>query len=152
MMNVKQRIDADLKAAMLGGDKTLVTTLRGLKSAILYAEVSVGKREQGLSDQEIMPLLQKEAKKRLESAELFAKGGNQEKAEAEREELKVIEGYLPDQLSDDELASLIDEAIAKQDNVSLQVMGKVIARVKELSENRADGGRIAAAVKERLAK
>ena len=137
---------------MLAGDKTLVTTLRGLKSAILYAEVSAGKREEGISDQELITLFQKESKKRQESATLYKQGGNDEKAEAELAELKVIEGYLPAQLSDDELASLIDKAIEEAGETSLQMMGRIIGRVKELSKGQADGSRIAAAVKGRLAK
>lgn len=151
-MDIKQRIDADLKAAMLAGDKTLVTTLRGLKSAILYAEVSAGKREQGLEEGEAISLLQKEAKKRQESADLYTQGGNTEKAEAELAERKVIEGYLPAQLSDEELASLVDKAIEEAGEISPQMMGRIIGRVKELSEGQADGSRIAATVKGRMAK
>lgn len=151
-MNVKSRIDADLKTAMLAGDKTLVTTLRGLKSAILYAEVAAGKRDEGLGDEEALSLLQKEAKKRVESAELYEKGGNQERVDAERTELKVIESYLPAQLSDEELVALVDRAVEEQDEITPQSMGKLIGRVKELSKGQADGGRIAAKVKERLAK
>ena len=151
-MNVKNKLDSDIKSAMLGGDKTLVTTLRGLKSAILYAEVAAGKRDEGLSEQEIVTLFQKEAKKRQESAELFERGGNKVKADAELEELKVIESYLPAQLGDDELADLVEKAVSEFENASMQDMGRIISRVKELSEGRADGGRIAAAVRERLSK
>lgn len=73
---LKQRIDQDLKQALLGGDKVLATTLRGLKSVILYAEVAKGVREQGLDDEEILRLLAKEAKKRQESADLFTHRSN----------------------------------------------------------------------------
>jgi len=151
-MNLKQRIDADLKTAMLDGNKPLVTTLRTLKSAILYAEVASGAREQGLHDKDVVALLQKESKKRHESAELFAKGGNQEKAEAELREIEVINAYLPAQLSDEELAELISKAIDEIQDSSPQAMGKIIARVKELSNGSVEGGRIAQAVKERLTK
>lgn len=149
-MSIKQRIEADLKSAMLEGDKQLVTILRTLKSAILYAEVAAGTREQGMSDEDIVALLQKEAKKRQESAELFAKGGNDEKAEAERREIEILGRYLPVQLHDDELVELVEEVIGELGEVTPQAMGKVIARVKELSEGRADGARIAKTVKERL--
>jgi uncharacterized protein YqeY len=151
-MNLKQRIDADLKSAMLGGDKTLVTTLRTLKSVILYAELASGEREQGLSDKDIITLLRKESKKRQESAELFAQGGNQTKADDELQELKVIEAYLPAQLSDEALTGLVDQAFSDVNDNSPQAMGKLIARVKELSGGAVDGGRIAMAVKQRLAK
>src|ERR671929_50955 len=99
-MSLKERIDQDLKQAMLAGDKTLVTTLRGLKSAILYAEVAKGSRDKGLSDEEVVEILTKEAKKRQESADMYSQGGSAEKAEAELTEKTVIEKYLPAQLSD----------------------------------------------------
>lgn len=151
-MSLKEQIDSDLKAAMLGGDKTLATTLRGLKSAILYVEVAEGKREQGLANQEIVDVLRKEAKKRQESADLFDRGGNEEKAVAERQELVVIEKYLPAQLSDEEIAKLVDQAIGDIGTVGPQNMGQIIGRVKELSNGDADGGRIAAAVKQRISR
>lgn len=149
-MSIKQQIDTDLKTAMLAGDKTLVTTLRGLKSAILYAEVAVDKRDEGLDDKEVVTILQKESKKRAESIELYKKGGNQEMANAEQAEVSAIEKYLPAQLDDKQLQDLVDQAVGEQEVVSLQMMGKIIGRVKELSNGQADGGRIAAAVKERL--
>lgn len=137
---------------MLGGDKTLVTTLRGLKSAILYAEVAAGKREEGLGDDEIIVLLQKESKKRQESAELYKKGGNDEKADAELTEYEVIQKYLPAQLSDEELMQLVEKAMEEIEDNSPQAMGRIIGKVKELSGGQADGGRIAGAVKERLSR
>lgn len=149
-MTIKDQINADLKAALLQGDKVLATTLRGLKSAILYVEVAQNKRDQGLSDGEVVDVLRKEAKKRKESVELFARGGNQEKADAEQAELAVTEKYLPRQLSDSQLAALVDRAISEVEQPSLQMMGKIIGRVKELSEGNADGGRISTIVKERL--
>lgn len=151
-MNIKQRIEIDLKSAMLKGDKQLVTALRMLKSAILYAEVAAGTRDKGMSDEDIIALLQKEVKKRQESAEMFAKGGNSDKAEAELQEIDAIRRYLPVQLQDDELLALVERAISELKEVTPQAMGKVIARVKELSEGRADGARIAKTVKERLNK
>ncbi len=108
---LKQRIDQELKQALLGGNKTLATTLRGLKSVILYAEVAKGARDKGLSDEEILTLFAKESKKRQESADLYVRGGNQEKADAELEEKQVIDAYLPKQLSDDELYAAVDGAI-----------------------------------------
>ncbi len=82
-MGLKQQIDADLKTAMLAGDKVLVTTLRGLKSVILNVEVAEGSRETGLADDKIISLLQKEAKKRQESADLYLQGGSVERQQAE---------------------------------------------------------------------
>jgi uncharacterized protein len=149
-MNIKQQIDQDLKAAMLGGDKTLTTTLRGLKSALLYAEVAAGKRDSGLDAPVIIDILSKEAKKRQESADLYRQGGNDERAEAELAEKQVIERYLPAQLSDEELMSLVDQAISELDASGPQAMGQVIGKVKAATRGQADGARIATIVKERL--
>jgi uncharacterized protein YqeY len=149
---LKARIDRDLKKALLAGDKALAMTLRGLKSVILYAEVAKGSREEGLGDEEIVALLSKESKKRQESADLYVKGGNDEKAAAELAEKKIIESYLPSQLSDQELSRLIDEAIAEFGDSGPSAIGKVIGSVKQKSAGQADGGRIAGLVKQRLNK
>lgn len=149
-MSVKQQIDIDLKTAMLAGDKVLVTTLRGLKAVILNAEVAEGSRGVGLADDKVVALFQKEAKKRQESADLYKQGGNQEKADAELIEKTVIEKYLPAQMSDEELATLVDEAIAELSARGGVQMGQVIGAVKAKTGARADGSVIARLVKERL--
>jgi len=148
---LKQRIDQEIKKALLEGNKTLATTLRGLKSVILYAEVAKGVRDEGLSDEEILVLLAKESKKRQDSADLYVQGGSQERADAELEEKRVIDEYLPKQLSDEALGKLVDAAITETGAAGMQAMGQVIAAVKQQAEGQADGGRIAAMVKERLA-
>jgi uncharacterized protein YqeY len=149
-MSVKQQIDADIKTAMLAGDKVLVTTLRGLKSAILNVEVAEGKREEGLSDDVVINMLQKEAKKRQESADLYAQGGSPERQQAELTEKTVIEKYLPQQLSEAEISILIDEVIASTGASGLQSMGQVIGGVKAKAGAAADGAVIARLVKEKL--
>lgn len=148
-MNLKQRIDQDLKQAMLGGDKTLTTTLRGLKSAILYVEVAQGSRDQGLSDDEIVRVLQKEAKKRQESADLYRQGGNEAKAAAELDEKTVIERYLPAKMSQEELTALVDAVVAEVGRDKAN-MGRIIGAVKQKAGAAADGAVIAGLVKERL--
>lgn len=149
-MSIKEKIDADIKQAMLAGDKILTETLRGLKSAILNVEVAENKRDVGLNDEEVTTILQKEAKKRQESADLFTQGGNQVKAQSEAAEKAVIESYLPAQISDDELESLIETAISELSASGMQDMGKVMASVKQKTGAQADGGRIAQRVKEKL--
>lgn len=149
-MSVKEQINADLKAAMLSRDKTRATTLRGLKSVILNAEIASGKRDTGLNDSEVIALVRKEVKKRQESVELYKKGANQEKAQAELEEIKIIEKYLPQQISDDELEKAINQAISEVGDTSVQAMGGIISRTKELTKDGADGGRIATAVKQKV--
>ncbi len=146
---LKQQIDQDLKAALLAGDKTLATTLRGLKSVILYAEVAKGSREKGLSDEEILVLLAKESKKRQESADLYLKGGSELRAQAELKEKAAIDVYLPKQISDEQLAKIVDDVVA-QIGSTTQVMGQVITAVRQQTQGTADGSRIAALVKERL--
>lgn len=148
-MSIKQQIEQDIKTAMLAGDKTRVMTLRGLKSAILYAEVAKGSRDVGLSDAEQVEVLGKEAKKRQESAELYIQGGDSVRANAELEERQIIEKYLPTQLTDEVLENLVDQAIAKFGADKSQ-MGALITEVKNQSVGQADGGRIAQIVKRKL--
>lgn len=134
----------------MAGDKKKVEILRSLKSAILYAEVAQGAREAGLDEKSIVDVLSKESKKRQESADLYKKGGDENRAQAELYEKSVINEYLPKQLSDEELKELVETICAKQDDLSIQSMGKIISEVKEQSQGRADGGRIAQAVRARL--
>ena len=147
---LKQRIEQDLKQALLGGDKVRVSTLRGVKSVIQYAEVDKKVRDSGLDDASILTLLSKEAKKRQESADIYTQAGDETRAAAELHEKAIIEEYLPQQMSDDELMSMITEATDGIDTSDPRAMGQVIGLVKQKSEGRADGGRIAAAVKQVL--
>lgn len=148
---IRQQLDTDLKAAMLGGDSVRVDTIRGLKSTILYADVAAKKRDSGgIPDAEILTLLGKEAKKRQESADLYIQGGSQERADKELTEKAIIEGYLPEQLSAEALAKVVDEVIAEQATTDAQVLGRVIGAVKARVGGTADGGAIAQLVKERL--
>ncbi len=150
MSSIKQQIEADLKTAMLSGDKVLTTTLRGLKSAILDVEISSGKRDSGLSDEEVTSILGKEAKKRQESADMYTLGRSPEKAAAENLEKQVIEKYLPQQMDDEALKNLVEAAVTETGAETMQDMGKVIGLVKQRAGASADGGRIASIVKERL--
>ena len=149
-MTIKEQVDADLKKAMLAGDKPLVSTLRGLKSTILYAEVAAGRRDEGLSDDAVIPLFQKEAKKRQESADLYRQGNNEEKAAAEEAEKLVTERYLPAQMDEEEVQKLVNEVVAGLDEPSMAQMGTVISEVKKRSSGTADGAIIARLTKERL--
>jgi uncharacterized protein YqeY len=149
-LTLEQRLEQDIKTALLSGDKTRATTLRGLKAVLLNVKVEKGKREQGLGDEEVQTVLAKEAKKRQESADLYRQGGNNEKAEAELTEKAVIEGYLPKQLSEAEIAALADEAIAATGASGPQAMGQVIGQVKAKAGAAADGAVVARIVKEKL--
>ena len=149
-MTIKEQIDADIKQSMLGGNKVLTETLRGLKSAILNVEVAQNKRETGLTDEEVTAVLAKEAKKRQESADLFTQGGNQQKANDELAEKQVIQNYLPAQISDQELQQIVDQAVQQAGVTGMQAMGQVIGAVKSKVGSSADASRIAQLVKERL--
>lgn len=147
MSELKDRINGDLKTAMLARDAFTTETLRGLKGAILNSEISSGKREEGLSDSEIEQLLTKEAKKREEAAALYEQGGNHDSADKERREKQIIEQYLPEAMSDDELRDLVEATVADMPDAQ---MGQIIGAVKGKAGNSADGSRIAAVVKEAM--
>lgn len=150
MSDLKLRLDQDLKQALLGGNRVLATTLRGLKSVILYEVVAKNARETGLTDDQIILLLSREAKKRQESADLYRQGGDEARANAELTEKQVIEQYLPQQLSDEDLADIIDEVVAGLTVSGPQAIGVAIGAVKERAVGAADGARIAQLVKKRL--
>lgn len=150
VMTIKERIDTDIKNAMLSGDKKLTTILRTLKSVALNMEVEKGLRDAGLGDEDFISLLGREAKKRQESAEMYVKGGSKERADAELNEYKIIQQYLPEQLSDVDLNDLVEKVIKDLGASGLQAMGKVIGEVKKRSAGQADGGKIAQIVKEKL--
>lgn len=148
-MDIKLQIDQNLKSAMLAGDKTLVTTLRGLKGAILNVEIAQNARETGLPNDQVITLLQKESKKRQESADLYSQGGNVEKQQAELAEKKVIEEYLPAQLGEPEVIKIVEEAV-KEIGTEQKNMGQIIGHVRQQTGGNADGALIARLVKERL--
>jgi len=151
-MTLKEQIDKDLKIAMLSGDKTTVDTLRGLKSVVLYDEVAKGKKAEGIGDNEIISLFQKEAKKRQESADLYTTGGKVDRAKQELIEKGIIENYLPKGLSETEIGSLVDSVIGEFDNPDMSKMGQIIALAKVRSGGSADGATLATMVKARLGK
>lgn len=151
-MKIKKQLEADLKTAMLAGEKNKVTTLRGLKSSILNAEVAEGSREAGLSDEKIISVFSKEAKKRQEAADLYTQAGNNEKAQQELVEKQIIAGYLPKQMSEAEIQELVTKAANENNLTEPKQMGQLIAAVKQESKGAADGSVIARFAKEQLSK
>ena len=147
---IKGRLDQDIKTALLGGDKQRALVLRGLKSSILYEEVAQKVREAGLGDEAIIMLLQKEAKKRQESADLYEKGGSSDRVKAELEEKAIIQEYLPKQLDETAIGNVIEEVIKELGDSSPAAMGKIIGGVKQKTAGAADGAVIARLVKARL--
>ncbi len=149
-MALKAQIDADLKAAMLSGDKFLAEVLRGLKAAILNEEVALKKREIGLSDQEIEKVATKEIKKRFESASLYEKNARVELAINEKKEAEILKKYIPEQLSRVEIGKIVAEVIEELDASGSNELGRVIGAVKARVGNSANGGVVAELVKEAL--
>lgn len=149
-MSIKDSINSDLKTALLSSDKKTATTLRGLKSVILDAEIKEGKRDSGLSDDTISQLLAKQVKQRRESIELYDQAGATDKADTERAEIKCIEQYLPEAMSEDDIKVLVNKAVDAAGEVSMQQMGQIIGQVKSQAGTAADGAVIARLVKERL--
>jgi len=147
---LKEKLEADLIAALKAHDEVRKRTLRMVLAAVTNEEKS-GKSERELSDDEIVKVLAREAKKRREAAEAFEKGDRAALAAAEREEGVVLDGYLPQQLTDEELAGIVGAAIAESGAEGPRAMGAVMKIVNPRVAGRAEGGRIAAEVKRQLA-
>jgi uncharacterized protein len=137
------RVQADTNDALKAGDRERVGALRLVADA-LQKDLKAGGADE-------VAVLRRERKRRLEAAEAYRGGGNDERAEAEEREATLIEGYLPAELSDDELGALVDEAITAAGAESPQDMGKVMGAVMPKVAGRADGSRVSAIVKDRLA-
>jgi len=149
---LEDTLNQDLKAALLAGDKTLATTLRGLKSSLLYSKIANGSRDRAMTDDEVIAVFQKEAKKRQESANLYRQGGSEERATAELQEKAVIEKYLPAQLSEAEVEKFVEDAITVLGAEGPSAMGAVIGHVKQAAGPAVDGSVIARIAKEKLAR
>lgn len=147
---LKERINADLKTALLGGDRFKGEVLRGLKASILNEEVAKNMRDAGLDDSAIEQVIAREVKKRQESAELYEQNGRPEAAETERNEAEVLGTYLPKQLTNDELQAIIAETIKDLGASGPSDMGKVIGAVKIKVGTTASGQVIAELVKQSL--
>jgi uncharacterized protein len=147
---LKDRLRADMTDALRLRDQVRLRTLRMALSSITNEEVS-GASAHELSDQDILKVLTREAKKRREAAEAYAAAGRADQAAAERAEGDVLAGYLPAQLPDDELASLVTAAIAETGAAGMPAMGKVMKAVTPQVAGRADGARVAAEVRRQLA-
>lgn len=150
-MSLQQQINDDLRAAMKARDRERTAALRMLLASVKNAAVAEGRGPQGeLDDEAIVRLVQSETKRRREAAEAFREGGRGESAAAEEAEAAVYEAYLPAQLSDDELAGIVDQVIADEEASGMSDMGPVMKAVMPQVAGRADGSRVSAMVKDRL--
>ena len=149
MAALKDRLRSDLTAAMKARDEVTVRTLRMALTSVSKEEVA-GTTARELSDDEVLTVLTREAKRRREAADAFAAAGRDEQAEAERAEGAVLDAYLPARLSDAELGELVTTAIEETGASTRRDMGRVMKVLTPRIAGRAEGGRVAAEVRRRL--
>ena len=142
-MSLIEQVKSDTAAALKSGDKARVQALR-----LITNELQKAAKES--SDGDETAVLQRERKRRLEAAQAYADAGRDDLAEGERREARIIEEYMPEQLSDDELHALVGDAVAESGADSPKEMGKVMALVMPKVQGRADGKRVSAVVREKL--
>lgn len=147
---MRERLNNELKAAMKAGDKRRVATIRMVNAALKDKDVEARGQGKTFADEEIPGLLQKLIKSRQESAEIYEKAGRAELAAQEREEIAIIQGFLPQPLSAAETEAAIAAAIAETGAASIKDMGKVIGALKAKYAGRMDIGKASAAVKAKL--
>jgi uncharacterized protein YqeY len=146
-MSLKERITDDMKAAMRSGEKERLGVIRMITSAIKQREVD---ERITLDDAQVLSVLEKMIKQRKESLVQFQAGNRQDLVDKEAAEITLLQGYLPDQLSDAEIDGLINDAIAASGAASVKDMGKVMAIIKSKAQGRADLGSVGAKIKARL--
>lgn len=145
---MEDKLREDLKQAQLSRDEVKVATLRLLISELTYAKVA--KTADSLSDEDIISVIQKEAKKRKESIESFNKGNRADLASKEEAELAILQTYLPEQIADEELTKVIEEVITNTGAKTPADMGKVIGTVMGKVGQRVEGARVSQLVKDKL--
>jgi len=148
MSELKEQIRADLKEAMKAKEKERTGTIRMLLAAIQHAETEGTKHE--VSDEDVLTIIAREIKKRRESAEIYQSNGREDLAKAELGEAAILEQYQPQQLTDEELDSLVDATVTTLGATSMGQMGQVMKAASEQAAGRVDGKRLSTAVKARL--
>ena len=149
-MTLQQRVDSDLKEAMRAKDATKLNVLRMLKSALKYAAIAKSDAEAELSDAEAVQVIRKQAKQRQDSIESFEKGGRVELADKEKEELAILNTYLPQGMSAEELAKVVRETIGELGATSKVQMGAVMKALQAKVGGRADGKTLSSEVQKQL--
>ena len=149
-MTLTERIDSDLKGAMRAKDSARLSTLRMLKAALTNATIEKSGAEGQLSDAEAAQVVRKQAKQRQDSIESFEKGGRPELAAKEKEELSILQAYLPQGMSADELAEVVRDTIAEVGATSKAQMGTVMKALQEKIAGRADGKTLSQEVQRQL--
>ena len=149
-MTLLERVDLDLKQAMRAKDTTKLGVLRMLKSALKYAAIAKSDAEAQLSDAETVQVIRKQVKQRQDSIESFEKAGRSELVEKEKQELSVLNGYLPQPMSADEISKLVRETIAETGATSRAQMGAVMKALQGKVAGRVDGKALSAEVQKQL--
>ena len=149
-MTLPERVDSDLKEAMRAKDATKLGVLRMLKSALKYAAIAKSGAEAELSDAEVVQVIRKQAKQRHDSIDSFEEGGRTELAEKEKEELAILNSYLPQAISADELTEVVQQTIAETGATSKGQMGIVMKALQAKVGGRADGKTLSAEVQKQL--
>ena len=149
-MTVSERVDSDLKEAMRAKDTTKLGVLRMLKSALKYAAIAKSGAETELSDADAAQVIRKQAKQRQDSIESFEKGGRADLADKEKEELSILNGYLPQGMSAGEVAGIVRETIVEVGATSKAQMGAVMKALQVKVAGRVDGKTLSAEVQKQL--
>ncbi len=147
---LKQKLKEELKQSMLARDEIKTSTLRMLLSAITYYEIQKGGAGYEATDEDVISVIQKEVKQRKDSIEQFRSGGREELAQKEQQELELLQKYLPEQISEDEIYKIVDEAVRQTGATSPQDIGKVMGVVMPKVKGKADGAVVSKIVRERL--
>lgn len=146
-MTIVERLLEDMKVAMKRGDKARVNTIRQLRAQLKDAQIELGRE---LTDEDAIKVLTNAAKKRREAIELYRQGGRDDLVAKEEAELAVIQEYLPEQISQDELIAIIEKVIQEEQATSMKDMGRVMGKVMAQVRGRADGKEVQQLVRERL--
>ncbi len=146
-ISLKERLDGDLKDAMRNKDSVRRTVLRTIISEIRNAEIA---KQEALDDEGVLVVMTKQAQQRRDSIEAFKSAGRSDLVESESAELKIISGYLPEQLSEDEIEVVITEVISQVEAKGFSDMGKVMKEIMQRIRGRADGKMVSAIVTSRL--
>jgi uncharacterized protein YqeY len=149
---LKQQLRDELKQSMLARDTARTSTLRMLISALGYYEIQKGGANYEATDEDVMSVIQKEAKQHRDSIEQFKDAGRDELVGKEEAELKILESYLPEQMGEEEIRRLVKDAVAKTGAASPADMGKVMGALMPATKGKADGSIVSRIVREELAK
>lgn len=147
---LKQQLREELKQSMLAKDTLKTSTLRMLLSALNYAEIQKGGANYEATDEDVLAVIQKEAKQRRDSIVAFESGGRQEMADKEKQELAILQAYLPEQMGEYEIKKLVDEAVSQTGASSMQDIGKVMGALMPKVKGKADGNLVKKLVREKL--